>query len=121
MLKKSNINNKINTNISKKKKRNEEYLKYQRYIRSKQFKEIKKIILERDDYKCACCNSRAEERSLTCHHKTYQHLYDELNHLNDLIILCNVCHKAIHSAISNKHLFKMKNEKDDSNDLESQK
>lgn len=41
---------------TKKKVRSEEYLKYQRYIRSKDFKAIREQILLRDNYHCQTCN-----------------------------------------------------------------
>lgn len=95
------------------KERSEAYLKYQRYIRSKDFKEIRKQVLERDNYTCQCCNfsplkEENSKRTLSCHHKTYDHLYNEGEHLDDLITLCNVCHKAIHGAVSNFQRFKNK-------------
>lgn len=102
---------------SKRKQKSEEYLKYQRYIRSKEWDEIKKIILERDNYKCQFCgwtpddydpNLKSTHRTLTVHHKTYEHLYDELNHLDDLIVLDNICHSACHKSPSNFKHFKMK-------------
>lgn len=41
---------------TKRKVKSEEYLKYQRYIRSKAFKELREIVLERDGHKCQVCN-----------------------------------------------------------------
>lgn len=93
-------------NKPKAKQRNEEYLKYRTYIKSKEFKEIKRRVEERDNYKCRVCGSNNEERTLTCHHITYKHLYNEKEYLEDLITLCNICHKAIHSAPSNYKRFK---------------
>ena len=96
----------------KAKQRSEAYLKYQRYIRSKEFKEIKQIIEERDHRRCACCGWSPDDgdtdtkRTLTCHHRTYKHLYHELEHPEDLITICNVCHRAIHAAHSNIKRFK---------------
>lgn len=92
-----------------------EYVKYTKYIASKEFKEIKDIVFERDNYSCCSCgwniseydpDKKSNKRTLQCHHKTYKHLYDEKNHLDDLSTLCSVCHRAIHSAPSNIHRFK---------------
>lgn len=96
---------------TKRKVKSEEYLKYQRYIRSKAFKELREIVLERDGHKCQVCNwcdTEPGKRTLSVHHKTYVHLYKEREHLDDLITLCSVCHRAIHSAVSNMNRFKMK-------------
>lgn len=95
-------------------KNDPEYKRYTRYIASKEFKEIKNIVLERDKYTCACCSwniseydpdKKSNKRTLQVHHRTYEHLYDEKNHLEDLIVICSVCHRAIHAAPSNIHRF----------------
>jgi hypothetical protein len=41
---------------TKRKVKSEEYLKYQRYIRSKEFKAIRELVLARDNYHCQVCN-----------------------------------------------------------------
>lgn len=96
-------------------KKDPEYVKYTRYIASKEFKSIKNTVLERDKYTCACCSwniseydpdKKSNKRTLQVHHRTYEHLYDEKNHLEDLIVICSVCHRAIHAAPSNIHRFK---------------
>lgn len=95
-------------------KNDPEYKRYTRYIASKEFKEIKNIVLERYKYTCACCSwhiseydpdKKSNKRTLQVHHRTYEHLYDEKNHLEDLIVICSVCHRAIHAAPSNIHRF----------------
>lgn len=40
----------------KSKQRSEEYLKYQRYIKSKEFQKVKDACFERDKHTCQCCN-----------------------------------------------------------------
>lgn len=108
------MTNVASSNIKKPKKkpkaiqRDEEYLKYRRYIKSRAFKEVKHMVEERDGHKCCVCGSSNEERTLTCHHITYDHLYNEREHLEDLITLCSICHKAIHSSPSNYKIFKKK-------------
>lgn len=96
---------------SKAKQKNEEYLKYKNYIRSKAFKEVKRAVEERDGHKCMTCGrTRADGAKLTCHHRTYEHLFEggELE-VNDCITLCQYCHKGIHSIRSNYQRFKNKN------------
>lgn len=92
----------------KAKQRNEEYLAYQRYIRSKAFKEVKKAVEERDGHKCMTCGrTRADGVQLCCHHRSYEHLFqggDE--EVGDCITLCKICHKGIHSMRSNYQRFK---------------
>jgi len=102
---------------SKRKQKSEEYLKYQRYIKSKEFDEVRKIVFERDNHQCQFCNwtpddyqadLKSTHRSLSCHHRTYEHLYDEKNNLNDCITICSVCHSNLHRAPSNFIRFKNK-------------
>ena len=94
---------------SKSKKRSEEYLAYQRYIRSKAFKEnVKRVVEERDGHKCMTCGrTRSEGAQLCCHHRSYEHLFaNDASEVDDCITLCKICHKMVHSARSNYNRFK---------------
>ena len=53
--------------------------------------------LRKRDKKCKLCDST---ENLLVHHKTYSHHGDELHHLKDLVVLCDNCHKKIHSSSS---------------------
>lgn len=94
---------------SKSKVRSKAYLKYMRYIKSKEFKSLREEIFKRDNYTCKVCGwspeKDSDDRSLTCHHISYEHLYSEKDYLEDLITLCNVCHNAIHRPKKNKIRF----------------
>lgn len=100
---------------SKTNKDDPEYKRYKKYIASKEFKAIKEIVFERDGYSCCACGwnineydaeKKSNKRTLQCHHKDYSVLYDEMNHLDKLVTMCSVCHRAIHAAPSNIHRFK---------------
>lgn len=95
---------------SKASQKNEEYLKYRSYIRSKAFKEVKKAVEERDGHKCMTCGrTRADGAKLTCHHRVYDHLFEGgENEIADCITLCQYCHKGIHSIRSNYQRFRNK-------------
>ena len=71
--------------------RKQEYL---RYLNSKRWDNVKKIVRERDGHCCQNCGR--SDMVLHVHHLTYEHFKDELNHLEDLITLCEVCHNEIH-------------------------
>lgn len=95
---------------SKARERNEEYIRYKSYIRSKAFKEVKHICEERDGHKCMTCGrTRSEGAKLTCHHRNYDHLFvgGEVE-ADDCITLCQYCHRGIHSIRSNYQRFKRK-------------
>ena len=106
---------------SKTEERNQEYLKYKKYIRSKEFKKVKKFCEERDGGKCMVCGrTRQDGVNLTCHHRQYKHLYEggEIE-AEDCITLCSICHKSIHQIKKNWLWFSMhnnRNKKDDGND-----
>lgn len=100
------------TSKPKSKQRSEAYLKYQSYIRGKQFQEVKEIVKERDKV-CQTCGRTQEEIdaspkiSFNVHHRTYAHLFEGgETEANDCILLCSVCHRSIHSAKSNLRRFK---------------
>ena len=98
---------------SKAKQKNEEYLKYRAYIRSKQFKEVKKIVEERCGGRCQFCDrSRADGVTLSVHHKTYKHLFQggEIE-ANDCILICSREHKLLHSMKCNYKWFSRNNER----------
>lgn len=112
-----NHNNKDDITKTKRKQKSEAYLKYQRYIRSDEFDKVRQAVFERDNYQCQFCNwtpddynpdVKSSKRTLSCHHKTYDNLYNELEHLNDCITICSCCHRAAHSSPSNYSRFKNK-------------
>lgn len=96
---------------SKTAQRNEEYNRYKKYIRSKEFKAVKKIVEERDGGQCQTCGrTRQDGVTLSCHHRVYRHLYEGGEaEAGDCITLCSICHRAIHSAKKNYQHFSMKN------------
>lgn len=65
--------------------------KYNLYLESDKWKQIRRKILERDGYKCRICGTNY---NLRIHHLTYKRLYNENE--EDLITVCESCHKAYH-------------------------
>ena len=94
--------------------------KYKWYINnSDEWKQIRNIVLIRDNYTCQCCNRTQQEideyntkkgkklLSLVVHHKTYKNLFNEVEtNYKDLITLCSPCHLQIHLAPNNRNRFK---------------
>jgi len=66
---------------------------YQRFLQSDYWKAVRELVLERDKH----CQSCTSTKKLQVHHLTYDHHKDELNHLNDLVTLCDNCHKQVHN------------------------
>jgi 5-methylcytosine-specific restriction endonuclease McrA len=67
---------------------------YQAYLATPYWREVSRLVKKRYGWRCGVCNSPL---ALQAHHRTYEHQGDELNHLDDLICLCKVCHKLFHS------------------------
>lgn len=65
--------------------------KYQTYLQSKEWQHIRKKALFRAKYRCQFCNS---SQNLHVHHRTYKHIYSDS--LDDLIVLCALCHGKFH-------------------------
>lgn len=79
---------------------------YQKYLKSKWFKSIREIVLDRDNHRCRTCNAPESERTLNVHHTQYEGvLGNEYEHLDKLITMCSVCHLAIHKAPQNYRRF----------------
>ncbi len=64
--------------------------KYIPYLKSKEWKAKRLLVLKRDNYLCqACLKSKATE----VHHLTYKHVFNEP--CFELVSICNPCHKLI--------------------------
>lgn len=61
------------------------------YMKSDQWFQVRKQAFQRDKYKCVKCGAKAEQ----AHHKTYSRI-GRKGELDDLISVCNPCHKNIH-------------------------
>ena len=99
--------------IKKKKEYSDEYLRYKSYIRSKEWKKVQEWFYTHIYKKrCYCCGREEGEDNCTIalHHSDYQFLYNEINHPECLIPICNICHYAIHRARSNWKRFKLDKE-----------
>ena len=66
---------------------------YAKYLQSKRWKAVSKQVMDKYGYKCVDCGSVIK---LNVHHLTYKHIGKEEDHLDDLTLLCNKCHKQVH-------------------------
>ena len=93
----------------KSKKRSEAYLKYQRYIRSKAWKELRDEVFAERGKRCQVCGRKEGEdgAKLSVHHNSYEHLYNEREHKEDLLVICGTCHLCAHRNKNNFKRFKL--------------
>lgn len=75
---------------------------YSDYLNSPIWKYISSIIKLQSNYTCAQCKEKANPAHLVVHHRTYEHLGSELNHLEDLDVLCTACHLKTHGIRGQK-------------------
>lgn len=66
---------------------------YRAWINSDDWKKIRKKKLIEEALQCEICGSA---KNLAVHHITYEHLLEEDNHMDDLIVLCKNCHEKAH-------------------------
>lgn len=72
---------------------------HKRYIKSKEFDEVRKAVFERDNCQCVICG-RTE--NLVCHHKCYKHLGEgNQAEIDDCVTLCNLDHISHHKQLYN--------------------
>jgi len=74
-------------------------LNYKSYLKSNKWKKLRETKLKLAGYKCEKCGSTD---NLHLHHKTYKRLYKE--HLKDLIVLCEICHKEEHGLLTEEEI-----------------
>jgi hypothetical protein len=64
------------------------------YYQTAYWKEVRKAVYARDGGKCTNCGSPF---NLHVHHESYAHAHDELEHLEDVVLLCRNCHNKMHT------------------------
>lgn len=106
------INNAINSYKSKIKKTenkvealkdfpDKRYLAYDEYLESDYWKAIRKKALDRDGGRCKLCN---ELKNLQVHHRSYKNKWGDDAEFDDLVTLCEECHKNFHNFYTNELL-----------------
>lgn len=69
------------------------HMNYREYLTTDKWKRVSSLVKQRDGGTCRVCNSA---HRLNAHHRTYKNVGNELDHLDDLICLCQVCHELFH-------------------------
>lgn len=73
------------------KENTEWWQRYNLYLKSKDWQERRRLVLERDKYVCQGC---MRNKATQVHHLTYEHVTKEF--LFELTSLCEACHRRIH-------------------------
>lgn len=82
--------------------------KYEKYLSSKKWKEIREKIAKNKNYTCEKCQKKIY-KGFHIHHLNYNNLGNEKD--SDLIFLCKNCHEKIHNRENkNNKTLKIKND-----------
>ncbi len=71
---------------------------YREYLDTQRWRAIAEWIKYRDSWRCRVCQ---QTKKLHVHHRTYTHIYQESGHDDDLVTLCETCHRQHHAGIIN--------------------
>ena len=71
--------------------------KYQEYLQSDHWKDLRRMKLEQSGRECKICGSK---KDIEVHHLQYHNIYDVC--LGDLLVLCRYCHNIHHAFKTNK-------------------
>ena len=69
-------------------------LEYRDFLKTPYWDAVREKIRRRDRFMCCLCGSKL---GLRVHHKTYEHHGREADYLQDLLLLCENCHKKFHN------------------------
>lgn len=67
---------------------------YGMYLRSKEWRDLRRKKLEQENYTCQVCKIQYEDKDLQVHHRTYKRVGHEK--LSDLEVRCDRCHSSGH-------------------------
>ena len=100
---------------SKDKVRSERALIYQRYIRSKQFKEVREIVRERQNNICPICGDEFTEDDMgTAHHKNYRWAgYGGEKEADTVVLIHKYEHQMIHRHPKAYKIYSIENDRNE--------
>lgn len=70
-------------------------LDYETFLKTQYWKTVSNYAKELCGNKCSVCGSSKE---LNVHHRTYENHGNEVNHLEDLVVMCKNCHGKVHNG-----------------------
>ena len=100
---------------TKDKVRSERALIYQRYIRSKQFKEVREIVRERQNNICPICGDEFTEDDMgTAHHKNYRWAgYGGEKEADTVVLIHKYEHQMIHRHPKAYKIYSITNDRNE--------
>lgn len=75
--------------------------RYSHFLASNYWRSVRDLKIDQVGGKCEKCGSTS---SLQLHHTTYEHHGDEMNHLEDLVVMCRECHEREHGVVLRDNL-----------------
>lgn len=72
-------------------------MNYEEYLKSEHWQGVRELKLQSVNYKCQICNSHKE---LNVHHRSYDYLFNEHEHPEELTVLCKECHELYHDRLA---------------------
>ena len=104
-----------NSAPSKNTVRSERTLIYQRYIRSKQFKEVREIVRERQNNICPICGDEFTEDDMgTAHHQNYRWAgYGGEKEADTVVLIHKYEHQMIHRHPKAYKIYSIENDRND--------
>ena len=99
----------------KNKVRSERALIYRRYIRSKQFKEVREIVRERQNNICPICGDEFTEDDMgTAHHKNYRWAgYGGEKEADTVVLIHKYEHQMIHRHPKAYKIYSIENDRNE--------
>lgn len=67
-------------------------LPYHQYLSTSYWRKLSKYVKQEAHGKCQLCGSYTINALLNVHHNTYAHKGEEIEHMEDLVCLCEYCH-----------------------------
>jgi predicted HNH restriction endonuclease len=82
----------LTSNLKKKKRvLTERELEYQKYLRSKKWRDFREKLIKKRGRNCAACG--IYKKRIEAHHITYERFTRERE--SDIVLLCHSCHKLV--------------------------
>ena len=73
------------------------YDTYREYLRSQEWKDLRRLVFKRDNYRCVRCGYIGTKKQ--CHHTDYRGIETMSFSIDQLETVCHLCHDDIHKGL----------------------